>query len=173
MTATNSTFHPDWVSPPGDTILERLTECDISRQQLADKLNLALYQVHQLVAGTLPITRELAERLHKTIGGSTAFWVQREAQYRASDRAPAAAENSRACPNADAILAYAARIGVKHAELVYEELIGWSLLGEGRQRYAGGSRPLVWKVCYDCGMACGGGSSNKIQINPTKFKLPS
>jgi hypothetical protein len=82
--------------------------------------------------------------------------------------------NSPICPNSDAILAYAAAVGVKNAELVFEGLFGWSLKGEGRERRGPGiRRPLVWKVCDDCGMTTGGGSSTQIQINPSKFRLPT
>lgn len=77
------------------------------------------------------------------------------------------------CPNGDAILAYAAAIGVRSAKLVYEGLFGWSLKGDGKERCGNAYRPLVWKVCDDCGMGGGCGASNTIQINPSKFKLPA
>ena len=40
-------FSPDWVSPPGDTILDFLEERDWTQQQLADPLGYSLKHVHQ------------------------------------------------------------------------------------------------------------------------------
>lgn len=167
-----STFTPDWASPPGDTIRDLLSARAMTQLQLADGLALPVAQVPQLLDGTHPITEEIARRLQQVLGATSNFWLQRESQYRAAVMHQTSQAAAPACPNAEAILAYAARIGVKNAELVYEGLFGWSLKGDGREHHAGSTRPLVWKVCYDCGMACGGGSSNKIQINPSNFKQP-
>lgn len=80
--------------------------------------------------------------------------------------------DTKECPNADAILAYANKIGVKNAELVYEGLFGWILKGEGRERKGHAHWPLVWRVCDDLNMGGGCGSSNQIQINPHRFLPP-
>ncbi len=75
-------FTPDWVSPPGDTILDLLEERDWTQQQLADRLGYSLKHVNQLINGKVPLTDEAAARLRNVLGASVGFWLSREAQYR-------------------------------------------------------------------------------------------
>lgn len=75
-------FAPDWVSPPGDTILDLLEERDWTQQQLADRLGYSLKHVNQLIKGKVPLTDEAAARLQNVLGASVGFWLTREAQYR-------------------------------------------------------------------------------------------
>lgn len=75
-------FAPDWVSPPGDTILDLLEERDWTQQQLADRLGYSLKHVNQLIKGKVPLTDEAAARLQNVLGASVGFWLSREAQYR-------------------------------------------------------------------------------------------
>jgi HTH-type transcriptional regulator / antitoxin HigA len=80
--ATNAPFNPDWVSPPGDTILELLEEREWSQQQLADRLGFSPKHVSQLINGKVSLTEDAAIRLHNVLGASVGFWLTREAQYR-------------------------------------------------------------------------------------------
>lgn len=80
--ATSAAFAPDWVSPPGDTILDLLEERDWSQQQLADRLGFSLKHVNQLINGKVSLTEDAAIRLHNVLGASVGFWLTREAQYR-------------------------------------------------------------------------------------------
>ncbi|MES2188618.1 MAG: ImmA/IrrE family metallo-endopeptidase [Pseudomonadota bacterium] len=75
-------FAPDWVSPPGDTILDLLEERDWTQQQLADRLGYSLKHVNQLIKAKVPLTEEAAVRLQNVLGASVGFWLNREAQYR-------------------------------------------------------------------------------------------
>ncbi len=75
-------FAPDWVSPPGDTILDLLEERDWTQQQLADRLGYSPKHVNQLIKGKVPLTDEAAARLQNVLGASVGFWLTREAQYR-------------------------------------------------------------------------------------------
>lgn len=77
-----ASFAPDWVSPPGDTILDILEERDWSQQQLADRLGFSLKHVNQLIRGKVSLTEDAAIRLHNVLGASVGFWLTREAQYR-------------------------------------------------------------------------------------------
>lgn len=78
----NAPFAPDWVSPPGDTILDLLEERDWTQQQLADRLGYSLKHVNQLIKGKVPLTEDAAIRLQNVLGASVGFWLTREAQYR-------------------------------------------------------------------------------------------
>ena len=73
---------PDWVSPPGDTILDLLEERDWTQQQLADRLGFSLKHVNQLIKGKVSLTEDAAIRLRNVLGASVGFWLTREAQYR-------------------------------------------------------------------------------------------
>ncbi len=81
-TADSAEFAPDWVSPPGDTILDLLEERDWTQQQLADRLGFSPKHVNQLIKGKVSLTEDAAIRLRNVLGGSVGFWLTREAQYR-------------------------------------------------------------------------------------------
>jgi len=80
--ASTASFSPDWVSPPGDTILDILEERDWSQQKLADRLGFSPKHVNQLIRGKVSLTEEAAIRLQNVLGASVGFWLTREAQYR-------------------------------------------------------------------------------------------
>lgn len=77
-----SAFAPDWVSPPGDTILDLLEERGWTQQQLADRLGFSLKHVNQLTKGKVPLSEDAAIRLQNVLGAPVGFWLTREAQYR-------------------------------------------------------------------------------------------
>ncbi|MCC5661427.1 helix-turn-helix domain-containing protein [Nostoc sp. XA010] len=83
MTETTRTFTPDWVSPPGDTIADLLEERDWTQVQLAERLGYTTKHISQLINGKAPINEETALKLERVLGSTTAFWLSREAQYRA------------------------------------------------------------------------------------------
>lgn len=75
-------FAPDWVSPPGDTILDLLEERGWTQRQLADRLGYTPKHVNQLIKAKVPLTEDAAIRLQNVLGASVGFWLTREAQYR-------------------------------------------------------------------------------------------
>ncbi|MGV3571404.1 MAG: helix-turn-helix domain-containing protein [Ramlibacter sp.] len=75
-------FAPDWVSPPGETIVDLLEERGWTQNELADRLGYSSKHVSQLVKGHVSLSEEAAVRLHTVLGGSVGFWLAREAQYR-------------------------------------------------------------------------------------------
>jgi len=84
MTETTRTFTPDWVSPPGDTIADLLEERDWTQAQLADRLGYTTKHISLLINGKAPINEETAVKLERVLGSTVAFWLSREAQYRAA-----------------------------------------------------------------------------------------
>ena len=76
-------FKPDWASPPGDTIRELLNESKLPMGWLAGASGISQHDVAGLLLGMEPLTNTHAHRLAETIGPNAAFWVKREAQYRA------------------------------------------------------------------------------------------
>lgn len=90
-TTTGGTFTPDYIVPPGDTILDLLEEREMTQTDLARRLGVSPKHVNQIVKGSAPISADVALGLEKVLGGSVSFWATREALYQA--RMAAQAEN--------------------------------------------------------------------------------
>jgi HTH-type transcriptional regulator / antitoxin HigA len=82
MTSSLNTFAPDWISPPGETIVELMEEQGWSQADLCQILGYTSDQVSSLINGEGSITEEVALNLEKVLGGKASFWLSREAQYR-------------------------------------------------------------------------------------------
>jgi len=83
MTASQ-TFSPDWISPPGDTIIDILNDRGIERADFTEHVGLAEEEARDLLTGRMAITLDVARSLSETIGASTEFWIARDLQYRKS-----------------------------------------------------------------------------------------
>lgn len=82
MTNNISTFSPDWVSLPGDTILDLLEEYGWKQTELAKRTGYTTKHISLLINGKAPITEDTAIKLERVLGSSAQFWLTREAQYR-------------------------------------------------------------------------------------------
>lgn len=82
VTDVASPFSPDWVSPPGDTILDLLEDREWTQAQLADRLGYSSKHVNQLIKGKVPLSEDAAVRLQSVLGAPVGFWLKREALYR-------------------------------------------------------------------------------------------
>ena len=76
------TFHPDWVSPPGETIKDALAYKNLSLEACCVEIGMALPSVEGLINGDLKIDVSIADRLADTLGSSRQFWISRETLYR-------------------------------------------------------------------------------------------
>lgn len=56
MTMNSATFLPDWVSPPGETILDLMNEKAWTQVELAQKLGYTLKQLKLLIEGKVSLT---------------------------------------------------------------------------------------------------------------------
>lgn len=84
MIETTQPFTPDWVSPPGDTIADVLEERDWTQTELAERLGYTTKHISLLINGKAPINEQTALKLERFLGSTAAFWLRREAQYRAA-----------------------------------------------------------------------------------------
>jgi plasmid maintenance system antidote protein VapI len=83
-------WNPDFVSAPGETIEDILAQKypatswpNLSRPvALGEILDIPTEQAVSLLAGTLPIDLTLANKLARSLGGTSVFWMQREKNYR-------------------------------------------------------------------------------------------
>ena len=93
-TNDDAPFAPDWVSPPGDTILDLIEHRGWSRAEFASRVGLDEAQTDSLISGGFVLDAALAESLAQTFGSTAAFWLRREANFRsglAMRQAPQAA----------------------------------------------------------------------------------
>ncbi|MDE0680093.1 MAG: helix-turn-helix domain-containing protein [Gammaproteobacteria bacterium] len=73
---------PNWVSPPGDTLLDILEERGWLQIEFAERLGYTAKHVSLLIRGKASITGDTALRLERVLGGTASFWLSREAKYR-------------------------------------------------------------------------------------------
>ena len=81
MTELSAPFAPDWVSPPGDSIIDAIEDRNWTQAELASRLGFSEKFVSQLLNGKVALTQDTAEKLEKVIGGTSDFWMDREAHY--------------------------------------------------------------------------------------------
>ena len=79
---TSTPFCPNWISPPGDTILDALKERSISPERFAELMGCSIEDVHALLFGHSTITISMARRLSQVLGASLAFWMSRDFHFR-------------------------------------------------------------------------------------------
>lgn len=82
MIEQTATFSPDWISTPGDTILDLLEERGWKQAEFAERIGFTTKHVSQLINGKSAITENAAIRLERVLGSSARFWMNRESQYR-------------------------------------------------------------------------------------------
>jgi plasmid maintenance system antidote protein VapI len=75
-------FNPNWISPPGDTIISCLESKGITPLGLAEKMNKDIGFTSRLLQGKELLTEEIAEKLEEILQVSKRFWLNREIQYR-------------------------------------------------------------------------------------------
>lgn len=75
-------FNPDYVSPPGETLLETLQAIGMSQSELADRIGRPKKTVNEIIKGKASITPDTALQLERVLGIPAHFWNNRESQYR-------------------------------------------------------------------------------------------
>lgn len=78
----STTFEPQWVSPPGETIADLLRLRAWSLQDFATAVGASAEDAGALVEGRMSISVGWAKRLEAAFGASLEFWITREQQYR-------------------------------------------------------------------------------------------
>lgn len=74
-------FRPRWASPPGDSIRTALAQQDWDIRRLSAELEVSESVTAGLLDGSTRVTMDLARRLADSLGGSTRFWMLRDAKY--------------------------------------------------------------------------------------------
>ncbi len=79
---------PDWVSPPGHTIISLMEQNELTVEDFAERIGRTKSTTQKLLDGQHVIDVELARRLSDVFGASENFWIAREHDYRANIEAP-------------------------------------------------------------------------------------
>jgi Zn-dependent peptidase ImmA (M78 family)/plasmid maintenance system antidote protein VapI len=84
---TESTFQPNWASPPGETIAAILRARAIPLHQFCVLIGLEEQQTLGLLQGQHPIDSKLAIRISASVGSTPRFWIERERKFQSNLRA--------------------------------------------------------------------------------------
>ena len=77
-----STFQPNWTSRPGATIRRLMREKSISARAFTKEVDINEQALRDLLSGRIAIESAMASKLARVLGGTVAFWLAREEQYR-------------------------------------------------------------------------------------------
>jgi len=75
-------YLPDYVSPPGETLVETIEALGMSQAQLAERTGRSKKMINEIIKGKAPITPKMAIELERVTGVATSFWNNRERNYR-------------------------------------------------------------------------------------------
>jgi HTH-type transcriptional regulator/antitoxin HigA len=83
MTAMSDQYRyiPDYALPPGDTLVEVLSERGMSQAELARRTGLSTKHINQIVLGTASLSAETALRLERVTGVPAQVWTELEGDY--------------------------------------------------------------------------------------------
>lgn len=87
MANTNNTqnqYKPDYVSPPGETLLETLETIGMSQAELAKRMGRPTKTVNEIVQAKAAITNETALQLERVLHIPASFWINGERNYQES-----------------------------------------------------------------------------------------
>lgn len=75
---------PDYVSPPGDTLIETLEALNMTQVELAERMGRPKKTINEIIQGKTAITAETALQLERVVGVPADFWLRLEQNYRES-----------------------------------------------------------------------------------------
>jgi len=75
-------YVPDFVSPPGETLLEIIEELGMTQAELAERMGRPRKTVNEIIQGKAAITAVTALQLERVLGTPAQFWANREQNYR-------------------------------------------------------------------------------------------
>jgi addiction module HigA family antidote len=74
-------YNPDFVTPPGETLLETLEIIGMSQAEFAERTGRPTKTINEIIRGKATITSETALQFEKVLGVSASFWINREQNY--------------------------------------------------------------------------------------------
>ncbi len=77
----HSQFRPDYVVPPGETLLEALEERGMTQAELAERTGRPKKTINGIVQGKVAITPETALQFERVLSIPAGFWSNLQRQY--------------------------------------------------------------------------------------------
>lgn len=74
-------YNPDFVTPPGETVLETLERIGMSQAEFAERTGRPKKTINEIIRGKAMITPETALQFEKVLGVPASFWINREQNY--------------------------------------------------------------------------------------------
>lgn len=74
-------FKPDYVVPPGETLLETIETIGMSQAELAERTGRPKKTINEIIKGKVAITPETALQLERVLGIPASFWNNLERNY--------------------------------------------------------------------------------------------
>jgi HTH-type transcriptional regulator/antitoxin HigA len=84
MTEQRIPYRPETITPPGETIAHLLDERCMTQTELAQRMGRPVKTINEIVNGKTAIRPETALQLERVFGVPADYWLNHEAQYRAS-----------------------------------------------------------------------------------------
>lgn len=81
MIEKRTEYHPDFVTSPGETLLETLDELGMTQAELAVRMGRPKKTINEIVKGKTAITPETALQLELALKIPASFWNKRERRY--------------------------------------------------------------------------------------------
>ena len=74
-------YHPNDVSPPGETLLETIEAIGMPRTELAMLMGQPVHLIHDIIQAKAAITEETALQFEQVLQMPASFWMNRERRY--------------------------------------------------------------------------------------------
>ncbi|WP_045213053.1 helix-turn-helix transcriptional regulator [Desulfonatronovibrio magnus] len=75
-------YKPDYVLPPGDTILETIESIGMTPAQLSHRMGETEKHINEVIKGKAVLTEDIALKLEVVLGIDASFWRNLEQMYR-------------------------------------------------------------------------------------------
>ena len=82
--------------PPGESLVEEIDCIGMTHQELADRLDMSLIEIEELIRGDRAVTEHIAQRLEEVLGSPASLWLGLERRYRRTKAHIEAKERSHA-----------------------------------------------------------------------------
>ncbi|MEJ8548140.1 HigA family addiction module antitoxin [Brevibacillus borstelensis] len=82
MTKQLYSFDPDYVVPPGETLLETIESLGMSQAELAERTGVTTKHINGIIKGKAAITPRTALQFERVLGVPATFWNNLETNYR-------------------------------------------------------------------------------------------
>lgn len=79
---TNNKYFANIAIPPGETLLEVLESLNMTQKDLAERIDMSVKTINEIIKGKAPITAETALKLEIVLDTPANFWINLENNYR-------------------------------------------------------------------------------------------